>query len=307
MKKVVPFKTPSDYFVQALGGDPANIDRWHEIQKTIQGWDNYDTDLHIYPYTSAVPAMLSMGCAATCKFCPTAEIHKGRVWQGDPEKILPHYEGMNVHFMDEDFFSNDMRTILPLLKRYRITWLAMTRNIPFLRALGEYGEDALYDAGLRIVEVGLENVVHYMKCRTTAQTSRVAVYYLNMSFFPGETKESLQENAKWMKEHSLERPIHHNNGLWYAPGQYLYPYGKEAEHGIETDSLFARTVPSYVPDSLLDQSFEISDLEKANYYSQLVYGFKLYNPRAGSIREFVGTDHKKAMWLAVGLRCGALT
>ena len=84
---VVPFKTPSEYFLHALKGDPANMERWHEIRAEI-GWEDEDNDLHVYPYTHAVAAMLSMGCEWKCKWCPTFKHFQGTVIRADPSAIV---------------------------------------------------------------------------------------------------------------------------------------------------------------------------------------------------------------------------
>jgi hypothetical protein len=305
-KMIVPFKTPLDYYLEAMGGNPENIDKFPIIQKTL-GWEEYDNDLHIYPYTNAKSAVLSMGCSNRCFFCPTAEHFKGKIVFGNPEIILPYYEGQNVHFMDEDFFHNDLKIVLPLLKKYHITWLAMTTYQNMVKVLAEFGEDYLYDCGLRCVELGLENVVLMKKAGDTLVCKKIAVYYLNMTCLPKETKESIQANAEWMKTRSLEHPIHFNNGVWYAPGQFYYPYGEERTDGIMTDAKKARTRPTFLPDSLIHQTYNIIDMEKVNYYGQLVYGLKMYpEETAGLLADFIGKDYKKACWAITGIRVGGI-
>lgn len=302
---IVPFKTPLDYFLVALDGNAANINKYPEIQKTL-GWDKEDNDLHIYPHTDAKSAILSMGCSNKCKFCPTALHFKGKVVYGDPETIIPNYANQSVHFMDEDFFNNDMDTILPLLKRYNVTWLAMSTYNNFKKVIAKYGEDYLYDCGCVCVEMGLENVALMMKCDRDLWTEKIAMYFLNMSFLPGETKESVKENSKWMKDRSLRHPIHFNNGVWYAPGQFYYPY-ESIEGGEWTNSELGRVRPSWIPNTFLDQNFVVDNLELTNYFTQVVFGIKEYQvPKEGNIREFIDGDYKKAAWLITGIRCGGI-
>jgi len=303
---IVPFKTPVDYFTQALDGKPENINRFYQIQKDDPQWLTYDNDLHIYPYVHAVPSMLSMGCNNKCKFCPTAKLHKGKVHFGDPEIIIPNYKNMNIHFMDENFFRNDMDVVLPLLRKYKIKWLAMSTYKETMKVIETYSEEYLYKCGLRCVEMGLENVDLMMKVDEAPYSfDEIAPYYLNMTFLPGETKETILNNAKWMRERmrSLEHPIHFNNGVWWAPGQFYYPYGRKHKDGIMLDGKYARTQPTYIPNSFLDQDMEIVDLEDVNYHSQLTYDFKLYPEKDEyNIREFISGDVKRAMWVVVGLR-----
>ena len=312
MPRIVPFKTPVDYFVQLLGGDKANLNRFHEIWSANPGWQGYDNDLHIYPYVDAKPAMLSAGCKNRCPFCPTAAFYNGNVYRGDFDKILPPYKGCQVHFMDEDFFENNydnMDDILKALRSLNITWLAMTHNSTLNKIIDRYGEDYLYDCGCVCIEVGLENVALMMKIRHEVKLRRIALYYLNMVLLPGETKETIRANGKFMETRTLEKPIHFNNGTAYGPGQYYHIYDDNffPADGLIMPGLFARAKPSYVPDSLLEQNFKIRSLEHANYFSQLVYGFKAYNPpKEGSIAEFVELDSERLMWLIVGLRIGAI-
>ncbi len=305
---LVPFKTPVDYFNEILGGDYNNINNFKTLfeLRRWKGYKGFDCDLHIYPYTSAEPALLSVGCPNQCTFCPTAQTHKGKIHFGDPELILPSYKNKNLHFMDENFFYNDMKKVLPLLRRYEIIWLAMSDYKSTKRVLEEFGEDYLYDCGLRIVEVGLENVIFYKKVEEKISTKRIAICYLNMTCLPGETKESIVTNMEWMESASLKRPIHFNNGVWFACGQFFYPYKHKAGGRYLVGEL-ARVRPTWIPHSLLTQGYEIVDLEKANYFGQLVYGMKEYRPKLfGSIGEFIGTNQRLATWMLSGLRVGAI-
>lgn len=302
----VPFKTPVDYFIDILKGNYDNVNNFKTLLEKKQ-WKDYDNDLHIYPYVKAKPAMLSVGCPNQCPFCPTAKTHKGRVFFGNPEVIIPQYGGENLHFMDENFFHNDMDDILPLLKDRGIRWLAMSDYKSVMKVLEEFGEDYLYECGLRIIEVGLENVVLYKKVQDYMPVKKIIICYLNMTCLPGETKETIIENAEWMKPVSLKRPIHFNNGVWFACGQFYYPYQSPDTSGRFVLGALARTRPTWIPNTLLEQNYEIVDLAKANYYNQLVFGEKIYRPdMSGNIGKFIGASQQRAMWLLTGIRCGAI-
>jgi len=208
----IPFKTPVDYFKKILRGKYENINRF----KTLLGnrWQEYDCDLHIYPWTKARPGMLSVGCPNQCPFCPTAHLHKGRIHFGDYERIIPQYVDECIHFMDENFFYNNMEVVLPLLKKYNIRWLAMSDYESIVRVLETFGEYYLYECGLRVIEVGLENIVLYKKVQKEIETQKIQIYYLNMTCLPEETKMSIKENAAWMEMSNkpIMNPIHFNNG-----------------------------------------------------------------------------------------------
>ena len=305
---VVPFKTPVDYFKQVLDGKYENVNIFKRLLED-KGWEGYDNDLHVYPFNKAVPGMLSVGCPNSCPFCPTALTHKRNIYFGDPNFIIPQYANMKVHFMDENFFSNDMKVVLPLLKEHNVEWLAMSDYRSTVRALKIHGEKYLYKCGLRVIEMGLENVVLYRKAQAPIETKDIVIYYLNMTCLPGETKYSIKQNAEWMKKNSLARPIHFNNSLWYAPGQFYHPYeNKGAKDGQWLDGAYARTRPSWMPISLLREEYRIVDLELANYYGQMVYGNKIYTPKkAGTIGHFIQGCQQRAAWLLTGIRCGAIT
>jgi hypothetical protein len=301
---IVPFKTPLDYFKEALKENPENINKFPEIQKTL-GWEKEDCDLHVYPYVHAKSAMLSMGCKNRCFFCPTAQYYQGKIYHGDPEIILPHYTGMNVHFMDEDFFQNDMDLVLPLLKKYQIHWLAMSTYASSIHLFDRYGDEFLHEHGLVCVEMGLENVALMRKVHKPIKAHSVEIYYLNMCCLPGETKETIRANAEWMRYNGLRHPIHFNNGVWYAPGQFFYPYEHQGK-GMVLEGKYARTRPTYIPNTLLMEKYKIIDLEAVNHFSQLVYGIKKYPKQMeGSITDFIH-NQDDACWLITGIRVGGI-
>lgn len=309
----VPFKTPADYYRDLLGSNPSAINEFYERWTARGDWRGFDEDLHVYPFTHALPSALSFGCPNRCPFCPTAALHQGKIVYGDPSKILPPYAGKNVHFMDENFFAahqgKDLRDILRLLRQLKIKWLCMSDASHVQKAFAEFGERMLWDCGLRVIEVGLENVALYRKVPERGiPTIGIQIYYLNMTFFDGETKATIIENANWMRFRSLKRPIHHNNGLWYAPGQFLFnPNEQINSPGKFLCQPSARTRPTFVPQSFSNETAEVVDLEGANYYGQLVYGLKFYPPgNAFQIGEWCGAEWEKYAWVVVGLRSGGL-
>lgn len=299
---IVPFATPVDYF-DLCNRDPENFRKLETLvtQAEIVG----DSDLHVYPYTRAKPAMLSAGCPNKCSFCPTAKAYKGQQYFGDEERIIPLYQNRCVHFMDENFFYHPrLDNILRLLKRSKIEWLCLSDATSLHKTIDRYGEDYLLDCGLRIVEVGLENTELKMKVKQPFSLKKIQIYYLNMTFFPGETIQTIRKNAGWMMSRSLSRPIHFTNSLWYSPGQYYYPQTNEPD-GVMLPGKYARTMPTFVPDSFLDQTFEVTNLEMTNYYATLQKIPKQIVSN-GLVREFIGNDQNKASWLAIAARVSGI-
>lgn len=303
----IPFKTPVEYWTDVLNRDVRNFDKFVSLIPDDYIQKKYDADLHIYPYTNAIPGVMSTGCNNRCKFCPTEREHKGRIYFSNYETSVLQYQNKVVHFMDENFFRNDLDVLLPLLKKYNIIWLCMSHYDDVLVVMDKYGEDYLYDCGLRVIEIGLENVVFYRKVKSPVKTNKINIAYLNMTFFEGETKETILENAEFMKQCELKKPIHFTNYLHYTPGQFLFPYNGEFKNGILLDTEYARTCPTYVPYSFLNQDITVQDLEKTNFYNRLVYKQTFFpTNRSFNIYEFCGTDHRKYQWVCVGIRCGGL-
>lgn len=217
--------------------------------------------------------------------------------------------------MDEDFFDNpNIDEILDLLKKYRVVWSCMSTAIRTYKIVERLGEQELADSGLVLVECGLENVALANKVKRFQKISAFVVYYLNICCLPGETKKTIQQNAQWFldNEASIPDPIHHNNGLWYAPGQFYYPYDNHVDGGAWCDGMKARTRPTWVPDSLLDEELEVIDMGKVNFYCQLMYDFKLFPDTISfTMRDFCTKttgklDLKKVMWCIAGIRCGGI-
>lgn len=304
----VPFKTPVDYFIELLLEKPENINNFKELYDIKTDWHGkYDCDLHIYPYIKAVPSALSFGCPNTCSFCPTAKYYNGMVYRGDPEVIIPKYKDLYVHFMDENFFYNDMDIILPLMKKNNIKWLAMSDYKSTLSVFKRYGDKYLYECGLVCVEIGLENICLMKKIgEEEIPSDKVSIYYLNMVMLEGETINTIKQNSFFMSKHKLKNPIHFNNGTVFGAGQWYYPYGEEKK-GIMLPNKYARTSPTFIPESFLNESFTILSLKKANYYSQLIYGIKLFpEEEIYNVKDFIENNPDKVKWLVTGIRCGAI-
>lgn len=306
----IPFWISSDYYTHVLHNNPALINEFPRLQKDMPEINSDHSDLHIYPYIHAMPAILSMGCNHNCSFCPTAKIFKGNIYYGDYDKILYNYRNMNVHFLDENFFRNDMKHLLPLLKHYNIKWLAMSHFNDAMEVYENFGEKYLYECGLRVIEIGLENISLMRKVKGDGiQNKKIEIYYLNLTLLPGETKETIQSTSNWMKTHSLRNPIHYDNALWYTPGQFYFPYSNPVNDGIMLKTKYARVVPTYVPNSLLNQTATVLNEKIINKYTYFLYTPEhVFHPKTKSfsIREFVGNDYKKVMWVVEGIRIGAI-
>ncbi|ETR65624.1 MAG: hypothetical protein OMM_13965, partial [Candidatus Magnetoglobus multicellularis str. Araruama] len=87
------------------------------------------------------------------------------------------------------------------------------------------------------------------------------------------------------------------------------PYDKEEKDGILLNPKYARVVPTYIPNSFLEQDIEIKDVDLVNRFSQFIYSkeYILTPSRKNyNIKEFIGDSYKRAMWIVVGLRVGGI-
>jgi len=314
MNYEIVFKTPVQYYVELLKENPDNINKMQDILKDNPEWLDSDGDLHIYPYVDAVPALLTAGCKNSCKFCPSYQYYKGRTFAGDYELVLNQLKNKQVHFMDEDFSNNDLDKIFPLIKKNNIQCLFMTTPNKFQDMINNYGEDYLYQHGVRAVEMGLENIIHMNKVKNfkIKKPEKIQILFLNISFFDGETKESLRENAKFIKQYDPSKLMYYNNYNSYGTGQFYFEYDANKreglkEKGIVIESRKARTSPTFVPNSFLNEDFEIIDLEKTNHYSLLSNSVKFIPKKNNhNIFNFCGYDTKKYKWLVTGIKCGGI-
>jgi len=302
----------SNHYKEVLQMGKIPIENYCEEIKKYPEYAKHHSDLHIYPYINSNQTFLSCGCKRKCQFCLTAEIFKGKRIEGDEKIIIPKYKRQSVHFMDEDFFLHSrLGEVLKLLKEHKVEWLAMATYTSTLKAIKKFGAKYLSECGCRVIEVGLENVIHCMKVgEEPISNPYIQICYLNMSFFPGETKHSLKANAEWLRTRSLQRPIHHNMGLWYSPGKFYYK--NDEKDGRFTSSKRGAETPTYIPNSFLKQSAQIINLEHINFYSRLVMKCK-YFPKKETflIEDFIfgdefGEDWSKAYWLAIGIACGGI-
>lgn len=271
------YVVPQDYIRTGMYNYP-------EYYKELKYLLLSDCDMHLKKYTGdVVPLFTSYGCPRGCAFCPsTVNCNKERL-SLDISKVkgmltrcnLQGYT--NIHFTDEDFFYDIDRTYLilkhieKLSSNFQLIALGDVTNV--LRFINKYGNSILLDSGMKLIEVGLETADEVLgkamgkapvdRCRELADKSEVDIFWLALTFFPGETLITLSKTGEFLRKHG------YNLGELYGRiatnstegglGQFFQPYhGTKNYDRLNKEGIFIsdrpiRLIPSYLPDSFLLQ------------------------------------------------------
>ena len=255
-----------------------------------------DCDMHLAKYTGKVyPFCTSYGCPNGCTFCPsTVNCNKQRIFPGITfvlASLVKAYKGgvRNIHFTDEDFFWDTDRTkeILELFaflnenidESKHCQLIAMGHIGTVLKFVNKYGIELLEASGLKLIEVGFEtadeklakdmgkvSVDKYIKLANFFKDSEVNIFWLTLTFFPGETLKTVNKTGDFLRKYGYDldelygriRTNSTEGGLgqffqWYAGIEetVIIDYG-----GVKTTNRPIRLIPSYVPNSFLDDTIK---------------------------------------------------
>ncbi len=307
-----------------------------------------DGDGHLKRHAGrAYPLFTSFGCRNNCSFCPVWVTCGRKLISLDLHecKRLLHTcvdrEIAFIHFADEDFFSDVDRAfmILRLCAKKYLRFIVLGSIDSVSAFISKYGKQILEDAGVKIIELGLETVsdtlLTDMKKKRNlppeelhARLSGIDLFWLTLTFFPGETVRTLNETGNFLstfgfKLEELYERIQTNStrgGL----GQFFTPYfGTPAYSLAKKDGVFLmdnsfRLVPSYLPESFLNCDFHV---ERPRHYSDdiwfALYGLRYneYSLNDASVRAFISVEdgirnffaiQKKAVYLALCARLGII-
>ena len=261
-----------------------------------------DSDMHTNKYGGLVyPLFTSYGCTNKCKFCPVAANCKGER-QAIPLNmvfsILDYCEEKgykNIHFMDEDFFYDIDRSavILEYTKGKGFQYISLGTAGRVLEFVKAYGAQYLKDRDMKVIEIGLESADQDLnkqmgkvarggrnRYETLAEMAKgyFDIFWLTMTFFPGETISSLRQTGKFLEKYGYKygemyKRIQTNSSVG-GLGQFFQFYeGTEGDKFRDEGMILAhsphRLEPSFVPDSFLDslvtKSRPITEAEKAWY------------------------------------------
>jgi len=308
-----------------------------------------DCDMHLKTLQKdslVYPLFTTYGCPNGCAFCPSTEnCGRARIQLSIEETCTVldecHILGIHyIHFTDEDFFFNIKRAnaILEHIKGKGFHLIALGSALKVLRFIETYGTDILKESGIEVVEIGLETASVDIStdmgsgkdtdaCLKIAEMQAdlpFSIFWLVLTFFPGETLASLRDTGGFMEKYGLDIADVvgrlKTNGTTAGLGQFFQPY-----HGLElfedlrgiwlTDRPI-RLTPSFIPDSFLDCT--IVNVTHINY-DVVAPWFAVYNispsflqqPFIGrTIRSFFkGTAYeqrKNAIGLALLARMGII-
>jgi len=246
-----------------------------------------DCDMHLKhldKLEKVYPLFTSYGCPNGCAFCPsTKNCGKKRVELSLEEVftmlISCHKLGIrNIHFTDEDFFFDIDRAyeILRFLSKEKMHLIALSSADAAWRFIQKYGTNVLKEAGLEVMEIGFESAAEDVSqsmgagksltdCQRLAEIQHTLpfdIFWLVMTFFPGETIRSLNETGRFMRKYGFEAEQVmgrlRTNGTKGGLGQFFQDYVGTSIHkvlgrkGIFLTPRPIRLMPSFVPDSFLD-------------------------------------------------------
>lgn len=273
-----------------------------------------DCDMHLKEFSGQVyPFFTTYGCPRGCNFCPTTlnfppnSPEGGRIATPLNElfsvlREMLDKDMVGFHFTDEDFYLDMDRTYAvvdwlskqpeAIEKRMQIITLGERHTVAAFAK--RYGWQVLVDAGIKLIEIGLESAEEDLGkdmgkggikvCRKIAEECPIHVLWLTMAFYPGETIQSLNKTGAFMKENGLtadelyERVA--TNGTHGGLGQFCQYYegfmldknGKRISvDNVELEgTVFSRRplrlMPSFIPYSFqndvikgIGRPFEASD------------------------------------------------
>jgi radical SAM superfamily enzyme YgiQ (UPF0313 family) len=246
-----------------------------------------DCDMHLKKYEGQVyPLFTSYGCPRGCAFCPsTVNCHGKRIHLTITEiqmmLDLCAEKGINnIHFTDEDFFFDTDRTA-EILKHAALlggfNFIALGEVTTVNRFVDRIGNSLLEDSGMKLIEIGMETADEELgrkmgkapidKCKELSDKCHTDIFWLALTFFPGETLKTLNETGKFLREHGFKPEELYGrirtNGTEGGLGQFFQPYhGTKDYSSLKEKGNFIsprpmRLIPSYLPNSFLKSKVEL--------------------------------------------------
>jgi hypothetical protein len=270
-----------------------------------------DCDMHLKKHSGQVyPLFTSYGCPNGCTFCPST-INCNRKRLVLPlEKVEAVLEACNrkqirnIHFTDEDFFFDIDRanTILKRVAYFNDPFqlISLGSAIQVKKFIQRYGEDILAKAGMKLIEIGLETAdpsladtmskAGHNACLWLAEYAKTSIFWLTMTFFPGETIKSLNTTGAFLHKYGYKLSELYGriqtNSTEGGLGQFFQLYhgtelfGKRNELGIQLNERPIRLLPSFAPYSFLQSEVnQVGEIDHSN-----IDWFNLYRLPPGLIK-----------------------
>lgn len=289
-----------------------------------------DCDLHLKDLGDerVYPMFTAYGCNKGCSFCPSFLNCGGRYLNLEEEQVFRMLEDFvqeypaNIHFTDEDFFFYPGRTNAILKKMasmsvdFKAIALASAKNLHSF--VEDFGANIIAEAGLKLIEVGLETADESIAagmnkrstdyCRALAEMDvKADLFWLTMTFFPGETLSSLHKTGQFLKEYGFKPEQLHDriktNSTVGGLGQFFQPYhgtkfenklkktNSDIEEGVYLSHRPIRLMPSFLPVSLLkDAIMQVNPVKEEDRF-----WFDLYNVNVPDFRAYLA----RSVWYYV--------
>ena len=298
-----------------------------------------DCDMHLAKYKGTVyPLFTSYGCPKNCSFCPSSVNCDRERIELDVDMVLKMLDDCrkqginNIHFTDEDFFLDMKRTA-------KILRSQVGKDMKFI-ALGSvkavqdfvdvYGEGLLQASGMKIIEVGFEtgdsDLAKKMHKPPVTVYERLAdsleyvdIFWLALTFFPGETIKTLNETGNFFRKYGKNINELYGriatNGTEGGLGQFMQLYHgvKDYHHikgcGKTLTSRPMRLIPSYIPHSFSESVIEEVTIIPGNQKWFDLYLKKSYKPpvlvKWRSIENHINCE-EDYIYLAICARLGII-
>lgn len=267
-----------------------------------------DSDMHVKKYYgTAWPLFTTYGCVNKCKFCPVAANCQGERIDLPIEDVFALLDiceargYKSIHFADEDFFYDIDRAnkILQYTKNKGFQYIALGTAGKVLNFINQYGAKTFLETGMKVIEVGLETANKVLNLQmekanlggenryerlALGAKGYVDIFWLTMTFFPGETLSSLNETGKFLMQYGyqygdLYERIQTNSSVG-GLGQFFLPYigARPVSHKdgatLSTSSFLSRLQPNFIPWSFLEspiKNIRTISLEEEKWF--YLYGF----------------------------------
>jgi len=218
-----------------------------------------------------------------------------------------------IHFTDEDFFFDIDRAynILRHLDGKGMHLIALSSASAAWKFIDKYGSLILKDAGLEVMEIGFESAAESVSgkmgvgkslsdCEKLARIQHelpFSIFWLVLTFFPGETITSLNETGNFLRKYGFEESEVvgrlRTNGTKGGLGQFFQPYhGLGLHKSLAQNGLFLterpiRLIPSYVPNTFLDSRIKKINMNLADTATPWL---ELYNVKLTASDLTLGTS-----------------
>ena len=258
---------------------------------------NTDYDSHVATLDNGkpfVPAFFSVGCDRKCPYCYVGytSFPSNQIKMDKAKRVIDYCSerGWNIHFYDEDFFMHpDINEILEYMQGKEVQWICLTTSISLGKKIRELGADYIRASGNLLNEVGVEttdpNVLDKKQDLQTVIESGLNIFWLTVTFFPGETIRSKNMTGQFLKAYgygydSMVLRMRCNSTVG-GLGQFFVPYHgtpwleKINDMGVVIGRRPTRLWPGFVGNKFLqERPMKIGDFEAVDSRWFSLYGHK---------------------------------